>query len=158
VVTEAPHEPRDARATTVPARLLAAEGKEERETMTFGPVESPDMPKALGPYSPAVRAGDFLFVAGQPGLDPSTGTVPVGGFDAEARQAFTNLRNVIEAAGASLDRVVKTTVFLGRSEDFATMNQLFAEFFPTAPPVRSTPVVALPRGLRISIDAVAFLG
>jgi 2-iminobutanoate/2-iminopropanoate deaminase len=126
--------------------------------MTFGPVESPDMPKALGPYSPAVRAGDFLFVAGQPGLDPSTGTVPVGGFDAEARQAFTNLRNVIEAAGASLDRVVKTTVFLGRSEDFATMNQLFAEFFPTAPPVRSTPVVALPRGLRISIDAVAFLG
>lgn len=126
--------------------------------MTFGPVESPDMPKALGPYSPAVRAGDFLFVAGQPGLDPSTGSVPVGGFEAEARQAFTNLRTVITAAGASMDRVVKTTVFLGRAEDFAVMNQLFAESFPTAPPVRSTPVVALPRGLRISIDAVAYLG
>jgi len=126
--------------------------------MTFGPVESPDMPKALGPYSPAVRAGDFLFVAGQPGLDPSTGSVPVGGFEAEARQAFTNLRTVVEAAGASLDRVVKTTVFLAGADDFAAMNQLFAEFFPTRPPVRSTPVVALPRGLRISIDAVAFLG
>jgi 2-iminobutanoate/2-iminopropanoate deaminase len=126
--------------------------------MTFGPVESPDMPKALGPYSQAVRAGDFLFVAGQPGLDPATGRVPVGGFEAEARQAFTNVRAVVEAAGASLDRVVKATVFLGRPEDFATMNQLFGEFFPTAPPVRSTPVVALPRGLRISIEAVAFLG
>jgi 2-iminobutanoate/2-iminopropanoate deaminase len=126
--------------------------------MTYGPVDAPGMPKALGPYSPAVRAGDFLFVAGQPGLDPATGSVPVGGFEAEARQAFVNLRTVLEAAGASLERVVKTTVFLGRAEDFASMNQLFAEFFPAAPPVRSTPIVALPRGLRISIDAVAFLG
>jgi 2-iminobutanoate/2-iminopropanoate deaminase len=69
-----------------------------------------------------------------------------------------NLRTVVEAAGATLERVVKTTVFLGGADDFPTMNQLFAEFFPTAPPVRSTPIVALPRGLRISIDAIAFLG
>ena len=126
--------------------------------MTYGPVDSPNMPKAIGPYSPAVRAGDFLFVAGQPGLDPSTGAVPPGGFEAEARQAFVNLRTVVEAAGASLERVVRTTVFLGSAEDIPTMNQLFAEFFPSAPPVRSTPLVGLPRGLRISIDATAFLG
>jgi 2-iminobutanoate/2-iminopropanoate deaminase len=126
--------------------------------MTYGPVDSPDMPKVIGPYSPAVRAGDFLFVAGQPGLDPSTDSVPPGGFEAEARQAFVNLRTVVEAAGASLERVVRTTVFLGSAEDFPAMNQLFAEFFPSAPPVRSTPLVGLPRGLRISIDATAFLG
>ena len=126
--------------------------------MTYGPVESPDMPKAIGPYSPAVRAGDFLFVAGQPGIDHSTGSVPRGGFEAEARQAFVNLRNVVEAAGASLERVVRTTVFLGSAEDIPAMNKLFAEFFPSNPPVRSTPLVGLPRGLRISIDAMAFLG
>lgn len=126
--------------------------------MTYGPVVSPDMPKAIGPYSPAVRAGDFLFVAGQPGLDPSTGSVPPGAFEVEARQAFVNLRTVVEAAGAGLERVVRTTVFLGSEEDIPAMNQLFAEFFPSAPPVRSTPLVGLPRGLRISIDATAFLG
>ncbi len=126
--------------------------------MTYGPVESPDMPKVLGPYSSAVRAGDLLFIAGQPGLDPSTGAVPDGGFEAEARQAFVNLRTVVEAAGASLARVAKTTVFLGSAEDFPALNQLFAEFFPTAPPVRSVPVVALPRGLRISIEAIAYVG
>lgn len=126
--------------------------------MTYGPVESPDMPKAIGPYSPAVRAGDFLFVAGQPGLDHSTRSVPDGGFEAEARQAFVNLRVVVEAAGASLARVVRTTVFLGSTEDIPVMNKLFAEFFPSAPPARSTPIVVLPRGLRISIDATAYLG
>ena len=126
--------------------------------MTYGPVDSPDIPKAIGPYSPAVRAGDFLFVSGQPGIDPSTGSVPPGGFEAEARQAFVNLRTVIEAAGASLERVVRTTVFLVSAEDVPVMNQLFAEFFSSAPPVRSAPLVVLPRSLRISIDATAFLG
>jgi len=126
--------------------------------MTYGPVTSPGMPKVIGPYSPAVRAGDFLFISGQPGLDPASGEVPVGGFEAEARQAFVNLRTVLEAAGASLGRVVKTTVFLDGAEDFGVMNGLFAEFFPAAPPVRSTPIVGLPRGLRISIEAIAFVG
>ena len=126
--------------------------------MTYGPVDSPDMPKAIGPYSPAVRAGDFLFVSGQPGIDPSTGSIPPGGFEAEARQAFVNLRTVVEAAGSSLERVVRTTVFLVNAEDIPAMNQLFAEFFPSAPPVRSAPLVVLPRSLRISIDATVFLG
>jgi 2-iminobutanoate/2-iminopropanoate deaminase len=126
--------------------------------MTDGPVESPDMPKLIGPYSQAVRAGGFLFISGQPGIDPASGSVPAGGFEAEARQAFVNLRTVVEAAGASLERVVKTTVFLGSADDFPAMNQLFAEFFPTAPPARATPIVGLPRSLRISIEATVFVG
>jgi 2-iminobutanoate/2-iminopropanoate deaminase len=126
--------------------------------MAYGPVQSPNMPKVVGPYSPAVRAGDFVFIAGQPGIDAATGAVPPGGFAAEARQAFANLRTVVEAAGAGLDRVVRTTVFLASADDFAAMNELFAEFFPTAPPVRSTPIVGLPRGLQISIDATVYLG
>jgi 2-iminobutanoate/2-iminopropanoate deaminase len=126
--------------------------------MTHGPVQSPDMPKVVGPYSPAVRAGDLVFVAGQPGIDPATGAVPPGGFAAEARQAFANLRTVVHAAGASMDRVVRTTVFLASADDFPAMNELFAEAFPAAPPARSTPIVGLPRGLRISIDATVYLG
>ena len=126
--------------------------------MPFGPIQSADMPVAIGPYSHAVRAGDFVFISGQPGIDPATGAVPPGGFEAEARQAFLNLRTVVTAAGASMDRVVRTTVFLTNVEDFAAMNQLFGEAFPSAPPARATPIVALPRGLRISIDATVFLG
>jgi 2-iminobutanoate/2-iminopropanoate deaminase len=126
--------------------------------MTFGPVLSPDMPVAIGPYSHAVRAGDFVFVSGQPGIDPSTGAVPPGNFEAEARQAFVNLRRVVEAAGATMDRVVRTTVFLANADDFPAMNRLFAEFFASAPPARATPVVRLPRGLRISVEATVFLG
>ena len=126
--------------------------------MDFGPIQSPDMPVAIGPYSQAVRARDFVFVSGQPGIDPSTGEVPPGGFESEARQAFVNLRSVVEAAGASMQRVVRTTVFLADANDFPAMNQLFAEYFAAAPPARATPIVSLPRGLRISIDATVFLG
>src|SRR6185369_4761500 len=116
------------------------------------------MPVAIGPYSHAVRAGDFVFVSGQPGIDPSTGAVPPVDFEAEARQAFVNLRRVVEAAGATMDRVVRTTVFLANADDFPVMNQLFAEAFASAPPARATPIVSLPRGLRISIDATLFVG
>jgi 2-iminobutanoate/2-iminopropanoate deaminase len=126
--------------------------------MTFGPILRPDMPVAIGPYSQAVRAGDFVFLSGQPGIDASTGAVPPGGFEAEARQAFVNLRTVVEAAGATMDRVVRTTVFLANADDFPAMNQLFAEFFAANPPARATPIVGLPRGLRISIDATVFVG
>lgn len=122
------------------------------------PIEAEGMPRALGPYSQVVRAGDLLFVAGQPGIDPATGSVPDGGFEAEARQAFANLAAVLAASGCGLDRVVKTTVFLTEANDFPAMNALFGEAFPTRPPVRSTPIVSLPRGLRISIDAIAVLG
>lgn len=123
--------------------------------MEIESLEGPGMPRRLGPYSQAVRAGDLVFVSGQPGLDPSSGEVPEGGFEAEATMALRNLRQVLEAAGLGLDRIVKTTVFLTSVDDFVTMNRLYGEAFPVAPPTRATPVVALPRGLRISIEAIA---
>lgn len=123
--------------------------------MEIEAIDSESMPPPLGPYSHVVRAGDLLFVSGQPGIDPRTGDPPQGGFEGEARQAFENLRTVLEAAGSGLDRVVKTTVFLVSAEHFSVMNSLYGEFFPTAPPARATPVVGLPRELRISIEAMA---
>lgn len=123
--------------------------------MDIEAIQNDRMPRALGPYSQVVRAGDPLFVSGQPGLDPATGAVPDGGFEAEAQMAFTNLRRALEAADSGLHRVVKTTVFLASADLFPAMNVLYGEAFPSAPPVRSTPIVALPRGLRISIEAIA---
>lgn len=123
--------------------------------MELEAVDNENMPPRLGPYSQVVRAGDLLFVSGQPGIDPATGAVPEGGFEAEARMAFGNLERALAAAGSGLGRVAKTTVFLSSADDFAVMNRLYEEFFPTAPPVRSTPIVGLPRGLRISIEAIA---
>jgi 2-iminobutanoate/2-iminopropanoate deaminase len=113
------------------------------------------MPKPIGPYSHVVRAGDFLFVAGQPGLDPVTGAVAGPTFEAQVRQAFRNLGTVLQAAGSGLAHVVKTTVFMADPTAFETLNALYAEFFPSDPPVRSTPIVQLPRGLLISVEAVA---
>jgi 2-iminobutanoate/2-iminopropanoate deaminase len=113
------------------------------------------MPPALGPYSQAVRLGDLLFVSGQAGLDPATGAATPGGFQLEARQAFTNLAHVLEASGSGLGRVAKLTVFMASADDFPALNELFAEFFPSSPPTRSVPIVQLPRGLLISIEAIA---
>ena len=124
-------------------------------TLSHHPVTGADMPKALGPYSQAVRAGDFLYVAGQPGLDPKTGALAGEGFEAQARQAFENLSTVLRAAGSSLQHVVKTTIFMADAGAFPKMNELYGEYFPHNPPVRSTPIVQLPRGLLISIECVA---
>jgi 2-iminobutanoate/2-iminopropanoate deaminase len=90
-------------------------------------ITNPNMPKALGPYSHAVRLGDLLFVAGQAGINPTTGTAP-DMFDAQARQAFQNLATVLDAAGSSLQHVAKTTVFLTDAANFPKMNELYAEF------------------------------
>jgi len=115
-------------------------------------------PKALGPYSVANRAGDFVFAAGQLGLDPETGELAAGGVEAETRQALTNLSYVLEAAGAGMDRVVKTTVFLRDMEDFARMNAVYAEFFTANYPARSTvQVAALPRNAAVEIELIAFV-
>jgi 2-iminobutanoate/2-iminopropanoate deaminase len=122
------------------------------------PVHSPDMPRTLGPYSQVVRAGDFLFVSGQGGIDPATGSVAGDTFEPQARQAFVNLSTVLEAAGSSLAHVVKTTIFCADATAFAALNQLYAEFFPTNPPARSVPIVDLPRGLLISIECIAVVG
>ena len=117
-------------------------------------IESVRVPR-IGPYSQAVRAGDLVFTAGQPGIDPATGQVAGDSFEAQARQAFANLQAVLEDAGSSLGRVIKVTCFVADPDAFPVLNALFAEFFPVAPPVRSTPLVQLPRGLLFSIDAVA---
>jgi 2-iminobutanoate/2-iminopropanoate deaminase len=117
-------------------------------------ITGPDMPRSLGPYSHAVRAGDFIFVAGQAGIDLATGEAAPD-FGSQARRAFENLGTVLNAAESGLDCVVKTTVFLADASAFATLNELYAEFFPVSPPVRSTPIVQLPRGLLISIECIA---
>ncbi|NPA30717.1 MAG: RidA family protein [Chloroflexi bacterium] len=114
-------------------------------------------PAAIGPYSQAVRAGDFVFTAGQIGLDPATGQMVVGGVEAQTRQALRNLQAVLEAAGASLSQVVKTTVFLQDMNDFAAMNAVYAEFFAAEPPARSAvQAAALPKGALVEIEAVAY--
>jgi 2-iminobutanoate/2-iminopropanoate deaminase len=117
-------------------------------------IDSPRVPR-IGPYSQAVRVGNLVFTAGQPGIDPASGKVAGETFEAQARQAFANLGAVLEDAGSRLERVVKVTCFVADAAAFPTLNALFAEFFPSAPPVRSTPVVHLPRGLLFSIDAIA---
>ncbi len=114
-------------------------------------------PAAIGPYSQAVRAGDFVFTAGQIGLDPATGQMVAGGVEAQTRQALRNLQAVLEAAGASLSQVVKTTVFLQDMNDFAAMNAVYAEFFAAEPPARSAvQAAALPKGALVEIEAVAY--
>jgi 2-iminobutanoate/2-iminopropanoate deaminase len=117
-------------------------------------VDTPRVPR-LGPYSQAVRVGDVLYTAGQPGLDPTTGQPAGDTFEAQARQAFRNLATVLEDAGSRLERVIKVTCFVADPAGLTLLNQLFAETWPDAPPVRSTPIVQLPRGLLFSIEAVA---
>ena len=118
-------------------------------------VTGPGLPPPIGPYSHAVRAGGFLFVSGQPGIDPATGEVPGDSFGAQARQAFTNLATVLRVAGSRPDLVVSTTVLVADQSDFPEMNAVFAEFFPTNPPTRMTMQVPLPRGLLISVGCTA---
>jgi len=119
-------------------------------------VETTGAPKAVGPYSQAVRVDFAVFTTGQIGLDPETGKLVEGGIKAETRRVLENLRAVLEAAGSSLERTVKTTVFLADINEFAAMNEVYAEFFPESPPARSTCAVAsLPLGARVEIDAVA---
>ena len=115
-------------------------------------------PKAIGPYVVATRFGDLVFTSGQLGLVPETGELAPGGVEAETRQALTNLKHVLEAAGSSLDHALKTIVFLRDMGDFARMNAIYAEFFPKNPPARSTvQVAALPKGGAVEIEVVACL-
>ena len=112
-------------------------------------------PAALGPYSQAIEANGFVFASGQIGLDPSTGQAPEG-VEAQAEQALTNLAAVLEAAGTSLDQVVKTTVFIQNMNDFAAINAVYAKFFTKDCPARSCVEVAkLPKGLLIEVEAIA---
>ncbi len=121
-------------------------------------VESPDAPKAIGPYSQAIVANGFIFTAGQVGADPKTGTLVEGGIEAQTEQVLKNIEAVLKASGSSLDDVVKTTVFLADLNDFAKMNEIYAKRFKMPFPARSTVQVArLPRDAKIEIEAVAVI-
>jgi 2-iminobutanoate/2-iminopropanoate deaminase len=120
-------------------------------------VSTDSAPAALGPYSQAVIANGFVFCSGTAGIDPATGAVAEG-IEAQAEQALRNLDAILAAAGASLATLVKTTIFYQNVDDFATINAVYARYMPEPPPARSAPAnVNLPRGLLISIDAIAVL-
>ena len=117
-----------------------------------------DAPKAIGPYSAGIKVENFVYTSGQLGMDPESGMLVEGGVAAETRQALLNLTAVLAAAGAKLENVVKTTVFLRDINDFAQMNEVYAEFFTKNPPARSAvQVAALPKGGAVEIEAVAIL-
>ncbi|HEX6036042.1 MAG TPA: RidA family protein [Anaerolineales bacterium] len=119
-------------------------------------VSTEKAPKAIGPYSQAIRTESFVFTAGQVGLDPATMELVEGGIEEQTRQVLTNLKHVLEKAGSALKFVIKTTVFLKDMGDFAKMNAVYAEFFPGDPPARSTvQVAALPKGALVEIECVA---
>ena len=121
-------------------------------------IETAGAPKAIGPYSQAVRAGDTVYLSGQIGLDPATGQL-VDGTEAQANRVFANLRAVAEAAGGGLDRIVKLSILLVDLADFAQVNEIMARHFTPPYPARATYQVAgLPRGARIEVDAVLVLG
>lgn len=110
----------------------------------------------IGPYSQAIRAGGFVFVAGEKGIDPKTNQIVPGGIAAETRQTLENIRNILEEAGSSMSRVVATTVYLTNIADFAEMNGVYAEYFTTNPPGRTTVgVSSLPAGARVEITVTA---
>jgi len=115
-------------------------------------------PKALGPYSAGVTTCCMVFTAGQVGIDPATGKIVEGGIQAQTKQVFKNLQAILEAAGSSLDQVVKTTVFMQDMGEFGLMNEVYASFFSEKFPARSTfGVAALPAGAAVEIEAVALL-
>jgi 2-iminobutanoate/2-iminopropanoate deaminase len=115
-------------------------------------------PKAIGPYSQAVCTDALIYTAGQLGLDPATGEFAAGGVEEQTRQALKNLKHILEAAGSSLEKAVKTTVFLKDMADFPKVNAVYAEFFPNHPPARSTiAVAALPKDGLVEIEVVALV-
>jgi 2-iminobutanoate/2-iminopropanoate deaminase len=124
--------------------------------MTREVIRSDRAPKAIGPYEQALKVDGWVFTSGQIALDPTTGAMVEGGIGAQTRQVLENLRAVLEAAGTSMSRVVKTTVYMTNLADFQKMNEVYAEYFPQDKPARSTVgVAALPRGALVEIDAIA---
>jgi len=121
-------------------------------------IQTDNAPAAIGPYSQAIKAGGFVFCSGQVALDPQTGQFVAGGVAEQTEQVLKNLSAVLEAAGSSLDQVVKTTVFLADMKEFSEMNEVYARFFSEPPPARATVAAAgLPRDARVEIEAVALV-
>jgi 2-iminobutanoate/2-iminopropanoate deaminase len=119
-------------------------------------ISTSEAPKAIGPYSQAIKANGLIFVSGQIAVDPVTNTLVTGDVALQTERVLKNLRGILSAAGSSLDRVVRSTVFLKNMNDFATMNQVYGSYFPSAPPARSTVEVArLPKEVLVEIDVIA---
>ena len=120
-------------------------------------VLSENAPKPIGPYSQGIKAGQFLFLSGQIPLNPVSGNIAEGGIKEQAKQVMENIKNVLEAAGLSFQHIVKTTIFLKNINDFSSVNEIYAAYFQTLPPARSTvQVAALPKESLVEIEAVAY--
>jgi len=122
-------------------------------------VESPELPPAKGPYSPAIVANGLVFVSGQGPIDPASGEVVRGDIQTQTTRVLENVRTTLIAAGSSLDKALKTTVYLSDIDDFAAMNEVYATFFTSVPPARTTiQAAALPLGIDVEIDVIALVG
>jgi 2-iminobutanoate/2-iminopropanoate deaminase len=147
----------------VPARRPPKTGRDRaaqklQEELVIETVATDRGPKAIGPYSQAIRANGFVFLSGQIPLDPKTQQVVEGDVAVQTERVLENLKGVVEAAGSSLQHVVKTTVFLADMNDFAVMNEVYARYFVHHPPARSTVEVSrLPKNVRVEIDLIALL-
>ncbi len=119
-------------------------------------ISSPEAPKAIGPYSPAIRSGQLLFLSGQVALDPATGNMVAGDIGAQTRRVMENIGALLRAAGLSYDNVVRTTLFLADMNDFAAVNEVYSSYFTAPAPARATVQVSrLPKDAGIEIDAIA---
>jgi len=127
--------------------------------MNHHAIETPKAPRAIGPYSQAIRSGELLFLSGQIPLDPATGELVSGGIEVQTRRVLDNLGAVLESAGGSFADVVKTTIYVVDLDEFAAINAVYATYFAAAAPARATvQVAALPKGAHIEIEAIARLG
>jgi 2-iminobutanoate/2-iminopropanoate deaminase len=119
-------------------------------------ISTKDAPQAIGPYSQAIKAGGFVFASGQVAIDPATQQVTSGDVAAQTDRVLKNISGILKAAGSGLEKVVRTTVFLKNMSDFATMNEVYARYFTSAPPARSTVEAArLPKDVLVEIDVIA---
>ncbi|MFZ5641455.1 MAG: RidA family protein [Bacillota bacterium] len=124
--------------------------------MTKVIVNTPDAPAAIGPYSQAVKVGNFIYTSGQIPINPASGEVITGDIRTQTRQVLENIKAVLKAGGSSMDKVIKTTLFIRDMNSFAEINEVYGEFFPERPPARSTVEVArLPKDVDIEIEAIA---
>jgi len=122
-------------------------------------VSTKDAPQAIGPYSQAIKAGDLVFLSGQIAIDPATSNIIEGNISAQTERVLKNISAILAAAGTSLERVVKTTVFLKNMSEFVAMNEVYGKFWKSAPPARSTVEVArLPKDVLVEIDVIALAG
>lgn len=121
-------------------------------------ISTPNAPQAIGPYSQAIQAGPMLFVSGQIALDPASGDLVSGDVQAQTKRVMENIKAVVEAAGGSLDSIVKCTIFLKNMSDFARVNEVYGSYFDKAPPARATVEVSqLPKEVEVEIDAIAHI-